>query len=330
MKNWTETEKRFVNPYNFVPLESKCERKSANEYWNGHKASELLTGYMNCTLTTLTPLIIPNTSNNEALNSEKDTASNSYDFYSYANLENEKRGFSLENYHEPVIPGSELRGVVRSVYEAAFNGCMSVVNGDRMLHRRVTKPKEKAGVLQWNKQDNSWEIIECERVMLYVDKGKYKKYDKHKFGAKVDEETYNRWNEGQVIFIKKANESYKTSSGFDTKFHVADDYKEVDVQEKGWKKGYLHKGEPFSKKHHESVFVPNSNTIYVEHEEIERLQQALEQYADAKLNKNLKMKNSQEHRGYNEYILALKKLLDHDRNEHLSYPSIIPYMKRIR
>lgn len=95
MSNKQQNE-RFVNPYNFVPLENKCDK-------DGNRIVGPLTGKIECTLETLTPVFIPDSQDKGA-------------FFHYP--EDEK----------PVIPGSEIRGTIRSVFEAAFNGCLSQVN----------------------------------------------------------------------------------------------------------------------------------------------------------------------------------------------------------
>lgn len=92
------SEEYFVNPYNFVPLEGRCKRSKPT-------AGEL-TGKITCEIKTLTPIFIPN----DSAENEKEL-----EFFHYGN-------------NEPVIPGSEIRGMIRSVHEAAFNGCLSQVS----------------------------------------------------------------------------------------------------------------------------------------------------------------------------------------------------------
>jgi CRISPR-associated protein (TIGR03986 family) len=312
-----------VNPYNFVPLEGKCDQKSFGEYVEGKKR---LTGYFDCTLTTLTPLIIPNTSNNKALHgadSEDDFhEGNSYDFYSYTNLERTAPGERLHQWSEPVIPGSEIRGTVRSVFEAAFNGCLSSIDLERTLHRRSLVPKTP-GILR--KSAAGWEIVKCERVMLNTtididrpdeetDHSGNDRYDKKvaRFGKYVPSDVYSQWQEGQMISVIKSNETYKTRRGFDTRFYVAIDYSQETKTDGEWKIGFLHKGEPFSRKHHESVFIPSEpeEIIPVDEKEVELLCEVLRQYADDKINKHMgttaKDNGQAKHSGY----VHLKELRD--------------------
>lgn len=103
----------FVNPYNFVPLEGKCLRYAP--------MLGDLTGVIECTLTTLSPLFIPDTESKEERNDIP-----SYKFFSY-------------DGQTPVIPGSSIRGVVRGVYEAAFNGCLSALSSEHHLARRLNR-----------------------------------------------------------------------------------------------------------------------------------------------------------------------------------------------
>lgn len=280
---------RFINPYNFVPLEENCIRRSLTEYRCSDEP--LLTGYMECTLETLTPLIIPNTSNNQGLHqSDGETGGKSYDFFSYSNHEFSPAGVAINRFDKPVIPGSALRGVIRSVYEAAFNGCLSTVDMNRKLHRRTTKPK-KAGLLRRRAQGD-WEVVECERVMLNV-----KCSDERRYGKKVPPDIYRKWEEGDEISVLKSDLNYVTSRGYKTDFRVAMDFKKGEKKGERWEQGYLHKGEPFSRKHHESVFVPNKNnkSFLLASGELDRLKELLRQYADIQINRHNK---DGKHSGY--------------------------------
>ncbi|SHH47469.1 TIGR03986 family type III CRISPR-associated RAMP protein [Virgibacillus chiguensis] len=127
MSNKQQNE-RFVNPYNFVPLENKCDKE-------GNRIVGPLTGKIECTLETLSPVFIPD-------GQDKET------FFHYP--EDEK----------PVIPGSEIRGTIRSVFEAAFNGCLSQVNEDP-FHRRSMDAKHP-GLLY--RTDEGWKLKECRKI----------------------------------------------------------------------------------------------------------------------------------------------------------------------
>ena len=108
----------FLNPYNFISF----PQKKAEAYTDTDKH----TGVIEYTITTKTPLFIPNSSSDKAFKeSETVTDHKSYDFFSYTNLDSKKL---YENeYHLPVIPGSEMRGVVRNAYETLTDSCMGLL-----------------------------------------------------------------------------------------------------------------------------------------------------------------------------------------------------------
>ena len=111
----------FVNPYNFISFPK--EKAKAYTDLDRH------TGFIEYTVTTKTPLFIPNSSSESAFQeSKKEADHKSYDFFSYQDLDPTK---NYENqYFTPVIPGSEIRGVVRSVYETLADSCMGILNSD--------------------------------------------------------------------------------------------------------------------------------------------------------------------------------------------------------
>lgn len=145
--------KRFVNPYNFIPLMETCDRSVPTANFE-----DCYTGYFDCRIKLLTPLFIPNTSSSSRLLSEKEKKNDKckdekwkgYDFYSYDDWSSEEwEGKSLPlPPQNPVIPGSEIRGALRSVFEAAFNGCMSSVSVDRVLSERTNKSKKLPACLR--------------------------------------------------------------------------------------------------------------------------------------------------------------------------------------
>lgn len=139
---WNEDKTRpFINPYNFVSTTQKV-RRNAVEKGN-------LTGYITCTLRVEDMLALPDIAQNPDLQS-----------FSF---------FSAED--NPIIPGSELRGCIRSAYEAVTESCFSVVNSE-VLSARESKPKtsRKPGILM--RKNNSWIIYEAE----YFNQEHYEKY----------------------------------------------------------------------------------------------------------------------------------------------------------
>lgn len=96
-----------VNPYNFVPLEHAPSRTALDAYYTG----KLLTGRLDYTLTTDTPLLIPDSA--KVVKDEK--------------IDHKRYPFFRLPDGTPAIPGSEMRGAMRGVYEAVTNSCLSVL-----------------------------------------------------------------------------------------------------------------------------------------------------------------------------------------------------------
>ena len=128
---------RFVNPYNFIPLKGNKAKAYSKD-----SSEKKYIGAITYTLTTKTPLIIPATDNSNAFskNSKGDKLDEvdnhkSYDFYSYKDT---KEGEKKDNrYNEPVIPGSEIRGMIRSIYETLTDSCMPILNDDQIIVKRT-------------------------------------------------------------------------------------------------------------------------------------------------------------------------------------------------
>lgn len=282
-------DERFVNPYNFVPLLGRCERSGEN------REEEKYTGYFECEMELLSPLFIPNTSCDTALCDEIEAAAKckGYDFFSYMDLSSNANSNSFPDSPEnPVIPGSEIRGPVRSVHEAAFNGCMSTVSLDRVLERRTTEPK-KPGIIK--KEGNDWILIPCQRARLWVDNNE-KKWDKtRKASLKADvivsKEEYDGWEEGKEIWFQ-----LKQSKG-----------KGVQSKKKEMIQGWVHKGEYFANKRYESIFygADNARSRKLKEEDVNRLQNILQEYRDSKRNRALK----EDENWYKKYFINEKGTL---------------------
>lgn len=301
--------KRFVNPYNFVPLMGKCERSLPELNTGGY------TGYFDCKIKLLTPLFIPNTSSSSRLLTDNEKSQKEcqneqwkgYDFYSYDDWSDETahKGLPSPPTH-PVIPGSELKGAVRSVYEGAFNGCMSSVTLNRVLSRRTNEAK-KPGILK--KEDGNWVIYPCKKAMLFVGKNGSETTSNNDMGVPVARDKYDQWKEGQELWINLGNDDYKKKIGsHEIKIgdvieidEVMEDSNGADCNAKNQSKrrelrgkkyiqGWLHKGEAFSRKHHESVFyycdTLKVDPIRVEHSsDLASLEKILEEYRDPKKNR---------------------------------------------
>lgn len=147
----------FINPYNFIPLKGSPKRENRRESDNQEK----FTGVIEYSVLSKTRLFIPNTSNSKVFqfnismndvdgcnDDEKKSKRKeikekhkTYDFYSYTDLSNVKEDCS-DKFQMPVIPGSEIRGMLRSYYEVLTNSCLSVMEEDAILSRRMIETFE--------------------------------------------------------------------------------------------------------------------------------------------------------------------------------------------
>lgn len=162
---------RFVNPYNFISLPKQGIKKEIEKYTCDE---ELLTGKFECHLMMKTPLIIPDhESKKEKKWVDKDGETVKYDYYPFMTVEG-----------NPMIPGSALRGVFRSTFEAITDSCV-FTNDDYYFSSRTGVPKE-AGLLE--KTEEGWRLHKADR---YADKDR-KLQKSHKTGDKVHFSGYSQ------------------------------------------------------------------------------------------------------------------------------------------
>lgn len=284
---WHVDEKiKFINPYNFVPLEGNCKRDEAEK--------GKLSGVIECSLIPKTDIFIPNTSNEVAFGNFKVENHKSYEFFSYKDL----TGMNCTNSkgpENPVITGSEIRGVIRNAYETVTNSCLSTLNTKKVLSTRSVNAK-KAGVIF--KENGHWVLKKAKKYMLktsYCSADNGKLYEK-KFenGEVYIEACEKKYKTGDVInfipFISKKNCNKKTV------------LKICNSSEEGIKKGYLLLGEDFGeKKHYDSIFVlendekKNVDKGKIVDEAIEKLKISLNEfYRNEGVNKEYK----KGHNGY--------------------------------
>jgi CRISPR-associated protein (TIGR03986 family) len=123
-------------PYNFVPLPEQVIR--VDYKIPGHDRYAGRTGYMDCSLTTLTPTYTRAALNPEFFACWSDDKSgmmkNSQARETYAQF------FHLDDAQRPIIPGSSLRGMTRALIEIAGYGKMQWVNEDNLIFRAVGDP----------------------------------------------------------------------------------------------------------------------------------------------------------------------------------------------
>lgn len=182
---------KFINPYNFIPLSSKCTRHKSEDKKN-------YTGYIQCELETYTPLIMIDPS--------------------ICKLKKEHKVYSqtymIDNI--PFIPGSELRGMIRSKFETLTNSCMSSSNPNLPFYGRYNGNMRRPGLLDFS-NPKEIKLYECKMYKVFGN------------------------IQGKV-------------SGDKIKFNI-NEKKQIEINENGSYEGYLKIGEEFREKNAIHIFV---------------------------------------------------------------------------
>lgn len=148
-QNWSSVpDQSFINPYNFVSFEKEMPTRTA-------PIDGPLTGWLACRLETKTPLIILDTGH--AAMAAGDTPKHKeYQAFQLPDADGKPR---------PAIPGSALRGMIRSLYEAASNSCIGVdMRKDITLSKRlpVTGALKDRGLLYYDTAARTWVLYRAE------------------------------------------------------------------------------------------------------------------------------------------------------------------------
>ena len=280
---WTEERITFVNPYNFVPLGGKVERETLA------LPVENYTGKISCQMTLKTPMALPDHEQGKA--SPEIAAHYCYPFMQINGL--------------PVIPGSEIRGSVRSVFEAATNSCLGILD-EKPLHARFRGRilDRRPGLLHFNESSGKWELFGAEAFLLntmtpsgsslatyrtFVEPG----------GEKYVEINKKRYHNGDKVSFSEGPE-YRTSKGFNTGCYYAENIDQAGAD----RTGYLLIGElgltgNRRHRHNSHIFAlkVGSRGTVVDEKDVSLLKSVLECYQDEKVNGALRAKDG-DHSGY--------------------------------
>ena len=273
---------KVINPYNFINLPPNRN--------NASQETGSLTGRIECYLYPRTHMFIPNTTNDKVFESS-DAEHKSYDFYSYQDLS------TIENPStcEPIIPGSSIRGEMRSLYEALTNSCLSAVDNDLILNKRLPNPG-KIGVLQI--KNGVYELFEAKKFMAcfkecHADNAE-KKFNGEKCGKffhveKLTEE--DKISEGGKVHFKPSTNNYKERHYMPKM--VTEITTDATKNTSHMDEGYVLIGEPFQKKHHFTIAKKASDTGKTFSDlDLQLLSVLLKLYGDT---------NQKNHKGYSAY-----------------------------
>ena len=134
---------KFVNPYTFVPLPDSIKKEQLQLHdGSGAKKEELYTGSFIVEWELKSPLLLPEKAEEEG----------------WLELTGEKTG-------KIRVPGSSVKGAMRSLHEAIFFGCMSVVDKDYIPVYREAAIKGKRTDDEYTSTNNEkWVIGVVEKV----------------------------------------------------------------------------------------------------------------------------------------------------------------------
>lgn len=290
----------FINPYNFVSINTKSE--SRKDIKQQYAISEKLhTGYLECKILVKTPLAIPDSEKKEIEGVlDKKGRKKEHSVYPFYTIDGQK----------PVIPGSSIRGALRSVYEAVTDSCMVTEKGSMGLTARVNNRKSYLpGLLI--RENGEWKLYAAERYLIPIDG--YKKFQNYSVGFTIGKQF------GKRCIISKGGSHFQNGECVTFNlFHGNQPYKKrnfiiwsgivsaLSQSSKG--NAYVYIGEEFSKKHGESLFKKKESKPLNINQEIircsmEKLEETIKIYRDSAINRNY----GENHSGYGNYEEAKER-----------------------
>lgn len=272
MPNYEFSQEKFViNPYTFVR-----SKKDVKRFKEIAENEELHTGVISCKLIVKTPLLIPDVEKATGLKDDKNVE---YPFMSIGNSENIRY----------IIPGSSLRGPIRSTYEALTNSCFVTAGSSQNISTRTKAPFEP-GLLM--RVDNKLVLKPAKAYLFKVGDYKSNKNDgtDNVWCIATQEELRRKYRYGDTIYFE--GRTSKKGKYFVKKVGAA------------LKKGYMYIGEYISKKRHESIFIDKKEpNILSENLDLayQKLKETIKIYQNEKINKNLtKDQDGIYHHGYDQ------------------------------
>lgn len=243
----------FVNPYNFTPhhqnkVSNSRKDPADSEIMGNH------TGYFQCRLITKTPLAIPDIS-------KRELSGNEHYKYPFMSVDGQK-----------IIPGSSIRGMLRSVYEAVTDSCMCTLRDENISVRNDPKNAFRPGLLM--KEDGTWKLYAAKNAYLYEKP------------VKIGENAATLEN-GVPIYWGQPVKATKPSSGTGkSKVHIAPkESKDASFGEDG----YIFIGESFGKKNAVcECFFKQECKLEDASEQKKALDYIIEVYQDPAINRNIK------------------------------------------
>ena len=335
--NYTESDKKFVNPYNFIPIDFKSKSKGNLD------SAERISGYLECILETKSPIAIPD------IETKKEEIIKRY------NNKTKKEEEEKHPIYEPTkvngeytILGSSIRGMIRNVYETITDSCFSTAK-ENIITRRNSQALKPCVLIK--DKDDVWKIYECKRYVFAVDKDGYTRFTFHNVKTLSKEELDN-YKDKTLVAFKSYGDSYR-KNGYKVGEYVKDfrEIKDVSEVKTDEKIGYLNIGEIINKKHFESIFEIvreikiNQNVIDQEiiKKAIKQLKEIHEIYNDESINKKISSKEKENKESKKEFyprfnnqlkngVVTCWYIIENNKDLKLSLASIgrVAYTKNMK
>ena len=264
---------KFINPYNFVPVNGVISRLEGDREDAGNQSSVLHSGVLHCSLYAKTDLIIPDASEKEIHEvCVTDPASG------------KKKKETLDRFpfmkvdNELIIPAGSLRGPIRSVYEAVTNSCYPTLRQDQMISTRSQAEENSTmcpGILY--RRNGEWTLSKATEY-------------------RVGKELLGNMKYGQTVKF-----NYQSVTGTNRKGKEFNYLKVTEFSETGEKSGYVFRGEYIGGKKTERIF-ESGDLLKTKNDQlniaVRRLQQLLKEYQDIYDDKRKRQKLPKQHGAY--------------------------------
>ena len=277
----------FINPYTFLERNKKVNREEKEQVVGNH------TGVFVCRIYPKTPLLIPDVFKKKEIvdRKEKNTKNKEIKHFSYP-------FFRLGD--NPVIPGSSIRGPLRSVYEALTDSCYSTTRSGQYITARTKSPFLPGLLIKTN---GKWELYSATRYLLPI----------KEYGARP-------FDNGKIFKYKEVIDNHGGSVYFEGDEHTENirgrsilQYRVLHtsiVKKPGYELGYYYIGEYINGKKYESIFkkvdLKSNNSKLIENC-FEQLKEIKKKYMDEKINQKFVSSrepgNKDHHGGYKQVDL---------------------------
>ena len=254
----------FINPYTFLERNKKVNREEKEKVVGNH------TGVFFCRIYPKTPLLIPDVFKKKEIVDRKDknTKNKEIKHFSYP-------FFRLGD--NPVIPGSSIRGPLRSVYEALTDSCYSTARSGQYITAR-TKSPFLPGLLI--KESGKWKLHSATRYLLPMEDYGARPFD----GGEIFKYKEVIDNYGEAVYFNGVKHTENIRGRRIPQYRVLDT---SEVKKDGYKLGYYYIGEYINRKKYESIFKKGnleSDDSEVIEKCFEQLKEIQKKYMDDKIN----------------------------------------------